>query len=153
MAAKAAGADVVHVDSVRPVINWANENSAASNLTGIRWVVEDAMKFVRREVKRGSKYNGIILDPPAYGRGPDSEKWLLEESINELINFCSQLADSENFFLVLSLYSMGYSSFIADNLVTTHFKNTGNKEFGELYFTDKAGKNLPFGVFTRFKIQ
>jgi 23S rRNA (cytosine1962-C5)-methyltransferase len=152
LAAKAAGADVVHVDSVRPVINWANENSVASNLTGIRWVVEDAMKFVKREVKRGSKYNGIILDPPAYGRGPDSEKWLLEESINELISLCSQLADNANFFLVLSLYSMGYSSLIADNLVKTHFIKTGTKEFGELYFPDKAGKQLPFGVFTRFRI-
>ena len=83
--AKAHGADVTHVDSVKQVISWSRENMEASNLSDIRWVIEDALKFVKREVKRGKKYNGIILDPPAYGRGPDGEKWILEEGLNELI--------------------------------------------------------------------
>ncbi len=149
LAAKAAGADVIHVDSVRPVINWANENAVASNLTGIRWVVEDAMKFALREVKRGNKYNGIILDPPAYGRGPEGEKWLLQDNINELIKLCYELSDKNSFFLILSLYSMGFSSLIADNLISSNFKNIKNKEFGELYFPDKANKKLPLGVYFR----
>ena len=113
--------------------------------------MEDALKFVRREVKRGNKYNGIILDPPAYGRGPKGEKWLLDENINELIRLCSELADPSNFFMVLSLYSMGFSSLIADNLISSTFNNITNKEYGELYFQDKAKRNLPLGVFLRFK--
>ena len=75
LAARAAGAEVVHVDSVKPVVTWAKEDMEASKLEGIHWVVEDALKFVKREVKRGNQYNGIILDPPAYGRGPEGEKW------------------------------------------------------------------------------
>ena len=74
LAAGSAGASVTHVDSVKPVVSWARENMEASGLDGVRWIVEDALKFARREVKRGRKYSGIILDPPAYGRGPDGEK-------------------------------------------------------------------------------
>ena len=150
LAAKAAGADVVHVDSVKQVINWSAENQTASKLDGIRWVVEDAMKYVRREVKRGKTYHGIILDPPAYGRGPDGEKWILENNINELIRICSQLLEKENSFFVLNLYSMGFSALIADNLIQTHFPDVKNKEFGELYLRDQSDKRLPLGVFLRF---
>jgi 23S rRNA (cytosine1962-C5)-methyltransferase len=81
----------VHVESEKPVITWARENMELSGLSGIRWVVEDALQFVRREVRRGNRYHGIILDPPAYGRGPDGEKWVLEESINELMALCSRI--------------------------------------------------------------
>lgn len=77
--AKAAGADVTHVDASRPGLNWANQNMQLNNLSDIRWVYEDAVKFVKREVKRGNKYNGVIMDPPPYGRGPDGEKWTLQE--------------------------------------------------------------------------
>ena len=83
LAARAGGAEVVHVDSVKPVVTWARENMEASVLKDIRWVVEDAMKFVQREVRRGNIYQGIIMDPPAYGRGPDGEKWLSLIHISE----------------------------------------------------------------------
>ena len=79
LAARAAGAETTHVDSVRQVVTWARENMELSGLDGVRWIVEDAMKFVRREVRRGSRYDAIVLDPPAYGRGTDGEKWILEE--------------------------------------------------------------------------
>jgi 23S rRNA (cytosine1962-C5)-methyltransferase len=151
LAAKAAGADVVHVDSVKPVINWAKEDMEASGLHDIRWVVEDALKFVQREVKRGNKYNGIILDPPAYGRGPEGEKWLLQDSINEMVALCSKLLSENNCFFLLSLYSMGFSSIISESLVKTHFRNIQDKEAGELYFTDRAERDLPLGTFIRFK--
>jgi len=151
LSARAAGADVVHVDSVKQVINWSSENQQASDLEGIRWVVEDALTYVKREVKRGKTYHGIILDPPAYGRGPDGEKWILEENINELLKLCSQLLEKEKAFFVLNLYSMGFSSLIADNLAMSHFHNTNHQEFGELYVQDKSGKRLPLGVFLRFR--
>jgi 23S rRNA (cytosine1962-C5)-methyltransferase len=150
LAAKAAGADVVHVDSVKPVINWAKEDMESSGLKDIRWVVEDALKFVRREVKRGNKYDGIILDPPAYGRGPEGEKWLLQDSINEMVHLCSDLLNEKDGFFILSLYSMGFSSLISGSLVKTHFGDI-DKEAGELYFTDRSGRGLPLGTFLRFK--
>nr|MCU0368895.1 class I SAM-dependent methyltransferase [Cyclobacteriaceae bacterium] len=87
--ARAAGAEVTHVDASRPGLNWANQNMQLNKLTDIRWVYEDALKFVKREVKRGNKYNGIIMDPPPYGRGPDGEKWTLQEKLNELVYLSS----------------------------------------------------------------
>jgi 23S rRNA (cytosine1962-C5)-methyltransferase len=150
LAAKAAGADVVHVDSVKPVITWAKEMMEASNLDNIRWVVEDAMNFVRREVKRGNRYDGIILDPPAYGRGPDGEKWILEDSIDEIIAICKQLMEPEHGFFVLSLYSMGFSSLIPENLVKTRFGEISGMQSGEFYIEDKGKRKLPLGTFLRF---
>jgi len=150
LAAKSAGADVVHVDSVRPVITWAKEIMVASGLDGIRWVVEDAMNFARREAKRGNRYDGIILDPPAYGRGPAGEKWVLEESIDELLAVCAQLLAPGKGFFILSLYSMGFSALIAENLVKSHFGEVPGMQSGELYFSDRAGRKLPLGTFLRF---
>lgn len=150
IAAKSAGADVTHVDSVKQVISWSRENMEASGLDGIRWIVEDALKFCRREVKRGKKYNGIILDPPAYGRGPDGEKWILEDNIAEIMNLCSELLDKENSFLILNLYSMGFSSVIADNLIKDYFPDVRECEFGELVISERSGKRLPLSVFARF---
>jgi len=85
VACRAAGADVTHLDSVKQVVTWSKHNMESSGLEGIRWIVDDAMKFIKREARRGNKYQGIILDPPAYGRGPEGEKWILEEQINEML--------------------------------------------------------------------
>jgi 23S rRNA (cytosine1962-C5)-methyltransferase len=149
LAAKAAGADVTHVDSVKQVLNWARENMEASGLGNIRWVCEDALKFVKREAKREKRYQGIILDPPAYGRGPDGEKWILEDNIAEMMQACSQILESENSFCVLNLYSMGFSSLIAENLMKDYFPNASQMEFGELYLPDNAKRKLPLSVFCR----
>lgn len=149
VAACAAGAEVTHVDSVKQVISWSRENMESSGLNGIRWVVEDAFKFVQREVRRGNQYHGIILDPPAYGRGPDGEKWYLEKQINELIQLCSNLLHKKDAFFLMNLYSMGFSPFISENLVQQHFK-TDLFDSGELYLPDRFGKNLPLGTFLRF---
>jgi 23S rRNA (cytosine1962-C5)-methyltransferase len=149
LAARAAGAEVVHVDSVKPVVNWAREDMTISNLDGIHWVVEDAMKFVKREVKRGHQYNGIILDPPAYGRGPEGEKWILQDSIDEMLGYCSQLLEPGPGFLVFSLYSMGFSALIPENLVRSHFGENGEITYGELYLPDRAGRKLPLGTFLK----
>ena len=149
LAARAAGAEVSHVDSVKQVLSWSRENMEASGLQDIRWVLEDALKYVRREAKRGKKYQGIILDPPAYGRGPDGEKWILEEHLYELLQHCAQLLDEQNYFLIVNLYSMGFSSLIAENLVTELFPQKAAKEIGELYVPDQAQRKLPLGVFLR----
>ena len=147
--AKAAGADITHVDSIKQVITWANENQELSGLNNIRWVVEDALKFVKREIKRGRRYNGIILDPPAYGHGPNGEKWKLEDQIQEMMLDVAKLLDEEEHFLILNTYSLGFSSVIVDNLIRSSFKKAENLETGELYLQAAAGSRLPLGVFGR----
>ncbi|MBE9487650.1 MAG: class I SAM-dependent methyltransferase [Bacteroidetes bacterium] len=148
LSACSAGAKVTHVDSVKQVVNWSKENMLNSNLDDIRWIVEDARKFVAREVKRGNKYHGIILDPPAYGRGADGEKWVLENDIFELLEDCSKLLEEDG-FVVFNLYSMGLSALLAEGLLRQVF---GEKEItcGELYFEDRFKKRLPFGIYARF---
>lgn len=148
LAAAAAGAEVTHVDSVRQCISWARENMEASHIEGIRWVVEDALKFARREVKRAHRYDGIILDPPAYGRGPEGEKWVLEQNIAEMLSLCAEMLN-EGGFLVLNLYSMGLSATLAKSAVNQLIESPCFEQFGELYFTDRAGKALPLGVYYR----
>jgi 23S rRNA (cytosine1962-C5)-methyltransferase len=151
LAAKSAGADVMHVDSVKQVISWAKENMEASGLDNIRWLVEDALKFCRREARRGKKYNGVILDPPAYGRGPDGEKWLLETGISELMGLCRELLQPADSFLILNLYSMSFSSVIAENLLKSCFPEVKSPEYGELLIPEKSGKRLPLSVYARVR--
>lgn len=140
LAARSAGAEVTHVDSVRQVVTWARENMEASGLDGIRWVVEDAMKFVRREVRRGRSYDGIILDPPAYGRGPEGEKWVLGQDIGPMLECCTRLLSATDGFLVLNLYSMGFSALLAKSIVGQLFPVPSAEEFGELFFYDRSEK-------------
>lgn len=150
LAARACGAEVTHVDAVKPVITWSRENMELSGLDNIRWVVEDALKFVKREARRGNRYQGLILDPPAYGRGPDGEKWVLEEHLADLLATCRELLDPERHVFILNLYSLGFSALIAENLIRGVFGAVSNPEFGELYLPDAFGKKLPLGVFFRF---
>ncbi len=149
--ARAAGADTTHVDSIKQVVSWANENQEISGIKDIRWVVEDALKFVQRELKRGKKYNGIILDPPAYGHGPKGEKWKLEDQIKEMMGSVVQLLDAEEHFLILNTYSLGFSSIIVENLIRKAYPQVKNLETGELYLQAKSGVNLPLGVFGKFR--
>ena len=150
LVARAAGADTTHVDSIKQVVTWASENQELSGLKDIRWVVEDALKFVKRELKRGNKYNGIILDPPAYGHGPNGEKWKLEENINEMMHDVIQLLDTNEHFLILNTYSLGFSSVIIENLIKSVYPQVQNLETGELYLQATAGPKLPLGVFGKF---
>jgi 23S rRNA (cytosine1962-C5)-methyltransferase len=150
LVAKAAGADTTHVDSIKQVVNWANENQELSGLKDVRWVVEDALKFVKRELKRGKKYNGIILDPPAFGHGPNGEKWKLEDHIQEMMHEVVQLLDEQEHFLILNTYSLGFSSVIVENLIKTSFPEVRNLETGELFLQATSGIKLPLGVFGKF---
>lgn len=148
LAARAAGADVTHVDSIKQVVTWANENMQHSQLDNIRWLVDDALKFVKKEQRRGNTYHGIILDPPAYGHGPNGEKWKLEENINEMVQSVVQLLDKEKHFLILNAYSLGFSAMILENLFREQKKNL---EIGELFLNAKHGGVLPLGVFGKLK--
>lgn len=153
VAAALAGADVTHVDSVKQVVSWSRENLELSSPghTGVRWIVDDALKFVQREVRRGRKYNGIILDPPSYGRGPDGERWILEENIRQMLSCCSELLADNGSFIVLNLYSMGLSALLARTLMRSLFGNPSSEQMGELYVEDRFGKQLPLGVFYRME--
>ncbi len=150
LAARAAGADVTHLDSVRQVVTWARGNMESSGLDGIRWVVEDAMKFARREQRRGNRYQGIILDPPAYGHGPDGEKWKLDECLFEMLRTVSGILD-EHGFVVLNLYSNGYSALLGETLMQEAFGKNGTLESGELALPDRFGKALPLSIFVRLQ--
>lgn len=151
LAARAAGADVTHLDSIKQVVTWSKENMELSGLKDIRWLVEDAMTYVRREIKRGKKYHGIILDPPAYGHGPNGESWQLEDNINEMMQMVAQLLE-EMHFLVLNTYSLGFSSLILQNLINEVFPSIEkNASCGELYLQSTTGPVLPLGVFARLR--
>jgi 23S rRNA (cytosine1962-C5)-methyltransferase len=151
LAANAAGAEVTHVDSIKQTVTWANQNLAASGLQGVRWMIEDAIKFVQREVKRGNRYQGIILDPPAYGRGPAGEKWVLEEHLQPLMEACARLLDPAGAFGVVNTYSMGHSAVVLHNLVCAYVQPK-KLEMGELTIASAHGVALPLSTFIRFTI-
>ncbi len=154
IAARKAGADVTHLDSVKQVVTWARQNMELSRLDGIRWVVEDALKFARRQARRGNRYQGIMLDPPAYGHGPDGEKWRLDDCLYEMLCLVGQILAPEKSFLILNLYANGYSSLIADTAVRSalNLPAEAATECGELVLRDRFGKVLPLSVFARVKM-
>ncbi|MEX1190048.1 MAG: class I SAM-dependent methyltransferase [Bacteroidia bacterium] len=150
LAARSVGADVTHVDSIKQVVSWANENQKLSELDNIRWVVEDAMKFVKREVRRGNTYHGIIMDPPAYGHGAKGESWKLEKQLNELVSDVLSLLNPNQHFLLLNTYSLGFSSLIINNLFLNTVHQNSKLESGELFLESSTSQKLPLGVFGRF---
>ena len=151
LAAKAAGADVTHLDSIKQVVTWARGNMEASGMDGIRWIVEDAMKFVQREERRCNLYDGIILDPPAYGHGPNGEKWKLDESLFGLLKSVAHILKPKDSFMVLNLYSNGYSAALGETLVREAFglPVADGLSSGELALSDPYGKTLPLSIYVR----
>lgn len=120
MACASAGAvEVVHVDAAKGMVEWAKENMKLSNLTDkkIRFIVDDCVKFVEREIRRGNKYDVIIMDPPSYGRGPNGEKWKFEENIYNLINLCIQVLSDKPLFFLINSYTTGISSSVLENIL------------------------------------
>ncbi len=150
IAARKAGADVTHVDSIKQVLTWANENMQLSSLDNVRWMVDDALKFVKKEIRRGNKYQGIVLDPPAFGHGPNGEKWKLEDHILEMMQGVLQLIDEEEHLLILNAYSLGFSAMVAENLLQRFAKRHQSElSSGELYLPSTSGVKLPLGVWGR----
>jgi 23S rRNA (cytosine1962-C5)-methyltransferase len=153
LACKQVGADVTHVDSVKPVLSWARENMEVSKLDNIRWMAEDALKFVKREARRGNFYQGILLDPPAYGRGPEGEKWVLEEQIDDMLRSVKEILDPKEHILLTNVYSLGFSTLVVENLMKGIFNVPEQAESGEIFLNDEYDKKLPLGVFYRYLYQ
>jgi 23S rRNA (cytosine1962-C5)-methyltransferase len=138
----AAGAAVTHVDASKKAVAWARENAELSGLADrpIRWITEDARKYVQREARRGSKYEGIILDPPKYGRGPGGEVWRLFEDLPELAGLCAELLSENARFLVLNAYAERISGAALAGLLAEKLGRRGGRiEWGELALVEEAG--------------
>lgn len=145
--AKAAAAETIHVDSVKQLISWARINQDLSKLSDIKWVHEDALKFVERETKRGNKYDGIIMDPPAWGIGAKGEKWKLEDKLTSLIIGAKSVLQKEG-FLLLNTYSPTISIKDIQQLAAIHFSNS-EKQISELWMKTTTGKELYYGNLLR----
>lgn len=159
VSAAIAGADVTHVDASRSSITWASENAKASGLDekAIRWILDDALSFVKREVRRGSKYDAIMMDPPAFGRGAKGEIWKIEKGFLELFDDCLKLLSDKPLFFVLNGYSAGYSAIAYENNMKVLVeKYGGSLESGELSIQEEpspegTSRLLPCGIVSRWK--
>lgn len=145
--AKQTGAETIHVDSVKQLISWARTNQEMSQLTDIKWVHEDALKFVEREIKRGNKYDGICMDPPAWGLGAKGEKWKLEDKLETLLIGAKAILN-KNGFLILNTYSPTISSKDIHQLARNHF-SFASVEVKELWMKTTTGKELYYGNLLR----
>ena len=151
-----AGADVVHVDSSKGMVAWAKENIASSNLTDryVRFIVDDVIKFVKREIRRGNKYDAIVMDPPSFGRGANGEVWNIEESLYELVELCIQVLSDNPLFFLINSYTTGLSPKVLENvlLLTVNKKVNGKITSGEigLPMTD-SNLVLPCGIYGRWE--
>ena len=149
VAAASAGASVCHVDAAKGMVHWARENAELSSLTEkpIRWIVDDCKKFVEREIRRGSKYDAVILDPPSYGRGPGGEVWKLEEHVFELVSLVSEVLTEDPLFVLLNSYTTGLSASTMAYVLGSAMKKFGGKVDAEeigLPVT-QSGMALPCG--------
>lgn len=148
LAARFVGADVIHCDAIRQVVNWTRKNMEASGLSGIRWVVEDALKFARREAKRGKTYHGIVLDPPTWGLGPKGEKWKLEDQLLDLIEVVARLV-SPGGFVVMNTYS-GIPPSSLETMWALALPDA-NIQSGELCLRTELGHDLSTGTLVRIQ--
>lgn len=145
--ARSTGAEIIHCDSVKQLISWAKENMESSQLEGIKWVHEDALKFAEREVKRGKQYSGILMDPPAWGIGAKRERWKLEDKLEELVRNTSKLVE-KNGFLILNTYSPTVQLETVESLAQ-HYFSTWNWEVQELWMKTATGKEVYYGIVLR----
>ena len=150
LACAAAGAKVCHVDASKGVVAWGRENQQLSGLGDkpIRWIVDDCIKFVQREIRRGNKYDGIIMDPPSYGRGPNGEVWKLEDNIFQLLDLCSQILSDDPLFVAVNSYTTGVSpsvmEYMLDVMMRDKYKGTVSAQ--EIGLTvQSTGMALPCG--------
>ncbi|MBQ2502960.1 MAG: class I SAM-dependent methyltransferase, partial [Lachnospiraceae bacterium] len=154
LAAASAGASVTHVDASKGMVTWAKENAVSSGLgdAPIRWLVDDCRKFVEREIRRGNKYDAIIMDPPSYGRGPKGEIWKIEESIFPFIELCTQVLSDDPLFFLVNSYTTGLQPAVLKYMISTALKDfEGTVEAEEIGLPVTAsGLVLPCGASGRF---
>lgn len=150
-----AGAHVTHVDAAKGMVQWAKENVSLNDIPSdsMRYIVEDVKKFVLREIRRGNTYDGIIMDPPSYGRGPGGEVWKLEEELQELVSLCAQLLSPNAIFFLLNGYTTGFSQSVLGNILLREIvaKHGGSVKADELCLPITAGGMLPCGTSARWK--
>ena len=158
VAAKAGALEVVHVDAAKSINEWAKENRDLSGLSEakIRFIVDDCLKFIKREQRRGHKYEGIIMDPPSYGRGPDNELFKFEEKINPLIEEGLKLLSDKPLFFIINSYTTGFSNTVIANTLSRHLENSGlkgNVQADEIGIHIQSSKyDLPCGFTTRWSL-
>lgn len=154
MACSKAGADVVHVDASKGMIEWAKENMRLSHLenNSIRFICDDCLKFVQREFRRGNKYDAIIMDPPSYGKGPNGEVWKFEDSLYVLIEACNKILSDKPLFFLINSYTTGVSSTVLANILKTTIKLGGKISCGEVGIPiTKRDLILPCGIYGRWE--
>lgn len=157
VACASAGAEVCHVDAAKGMVNWAKDNIALSGLQNqtVRFIVDDVVKFVEREIRRGRKYDAIIMDPPSYGRGPKGEVWKIEDKLFDFVNLCMGVLSDEPLFFLINSYTTGFSPIVLENVLSTTIgkKVKGGKIYGgEVGIpASRDGKILPCGIFGRWE--
>lgn len=147
-----AGASVCHVDSSKGMVTWAKENITSSGLQNnpVRYIIDDVVKFVSREIRRGNKYDAIIMDPPSYGRGTNGEVWKFEENISDLVELCTKVLSDRPLFFLINSYTTGISSTVLENILRLNIK--GKLSSGELGLPMKdSNLVLPCGIFSRWE--
>lgn len=149
-----AGASVCHVDSSKGMVTWAKENITSSGLQNnpVRYIIDDVVKFVSREIRRGNKYDAIIMDPPSYGRGSNGEVWKFEENISDLVELCTKVLSDRPLFFLINSYTTGISSTVLENILRLNIKAKGKLSSGELGLPMKdSNLVLPCGIFSRWE--
>lgn len=152
-----AGAEVCHVDAAKGMVSWAKENIEISGLKEkkVRFIVDDVFKFVEREIRRGNKYDAIIMDPPSYGRGPKGEIWKIEEKLYQFIELCMKVLSDDPLFLLINSYTTGFSPIVLENILKSTIgkrKKKGKIYAGEVGILSSASKKvLPCGIFGRWE--
>lgn len=149
-----AGASVCHVDSSKGMVTWAKENITSSGLQNnpVRYIIDDVVKFVSREIRRGNKYDAIIMDPPSYGRGTNGEVWKFEENISDLVELCTKVLSDRPLFILINSYTTGISSTVLENILRLNIKAKGKLSSGELGLPMKdSNLVLPCGIFSRWE--
>ena len=154
VACLSAGAHVTHVDSSRGMVDWCKENVNASGYQGenIRYIVDDVVKFVQREIRRGNHYDAIIMDPPSYGRGANGEVWDIEKNLNYLVKICNDLLSEDALFFLINSYTTGFSSYVLKNVLETTITHSGEVVCGEVGIPIKnSDLVLPCGIYGRWE--
>ncbi len=147
-----AGARTCHLDAAKGMVDWAKDNLVLNTHIneGIRWIVDDVNKFISRELRRGNEYQGIVLDPPSFGRGPKGQLWKIESDLLDLLKNCKKLMGKNPKFLLLSMHSQGFTPCSLERVVSSILGSEGKITSGEMTMKENSGRLLPAGIYARW---